>query len=372
MTILVATDKFKGTLTAAAAASAMTAGARRAFPDARFEIQPLADGGEGTVGALLAGVGGRLVSGVITGPLGAPVQAAYGPLDDDSIAIEVATATGLAQLSPAQYAPLEATSRGVGDLVSIVMEEHFGAQILIGIGGTASTDGGAGAATALGYRFLDTRGRELPPGGGALLRLARIDPDNARRAGGVVGLWDVANPLLGARGSARVYGPQKGATPEEVELLEEALATLAERIHIDLGLNVADMPGSGAGGGLGAGLVAFMGAELRPGAGAIAGAVGLESKIGGADLVITGEGSLDRQSLEGKVPAGVAELSRKAGVPCVAVAGRIELSEEELRAAGFHAWAAAVDVVGGDRALADPSASVEEATVAALDALGRP
>src|SRR5919106_53161 len=214
MVILVAPDKFKGTLPAEEAAAAMASGAQRVFPDARIEVQPLADGGEGTVGALIAGVGGHLVSLTITGPLGSPVEAAYGRLDDGSIAIEVASATRRALLSPHQYAPLEATSRGVGDLVSRVIDDHPGAPILIGIGDTATTDGGAGAATALGFRFLDSRGRELPPGGGALVGLARIDPEDARRPAGVVGLFDVANPLLGARGSARIYGPQKGATPE--------------------------------------------------------------------------------------------------------------------------------------------------------------
>jgi glycerate kinase len=369
MMILVAPDKFKGTLSAASAAAAMAAGARRAFPEAGIETQPLADGGEGTVEALLAGVGGRLVTVVITGPLGAPVEAAYGRLEDGSVAIEVASATGLAQLSPDQYAPIDATSRGVGDLVATVVDDG-GAPILIGIGGTASTDGGTGAATALGYRFLDDRGRELPPGGGALVRLARIDPNEARRPAAVIGVCDVTNPLLGDRGCARVYGPQKGATPDEVDLLEEAMATLAERIRADLGVEVADLPGAGAGGGLGAGLVAFMGAELRSGTEVITAAVALDAQIGRCDLVVTGEGSLDGQSLEGKVPAGVAGMARKAGVPCVAVAGRIELSESEMRAAGFGAWASSVEVVGAYRALAEPASSVEEATLAALTAFG--
>jgi glycerate kinase len=372
MMILVAPDKFKGTLSAASAAAAMAAGARRTFPNAEIETQPLADGGEGTVEALLAGVGGDLVTVVITGPLGAPVEAAYGRLDDGSVAIEVASATGLAQLSPDQYAPLDATSRGVGDLVATVVEYHGGAPILIGIGGTASTDGGTGAASALGFRFLDAQGRELPPGGGALVRLARIDPSEARRPAGVIGVCDVANPLLGDRGCARVYGPQKGATPSEVDLLEEALATLAQRLRTDLGADVANLPGAGAGGGLGAGLVAFMGAELRSGTEVITAAVALDAQVGGCELVVTGEGSLDGQSLEGKLPAGVADMARKAGVPCVAVAGQIELSEAEMRSAGFAAWASSVEVVGADRALAEPAAAVEEATVAALTAIRPP
>jgi len=368
MAILVATDKFKGTLSAAEAASAMATGVRRAFPDQLIHVQPLADGGEGTVDALLAGAGGRLVPVTITGPLGAPVDAGYGRLDDGSIAIEVASATGLARLSPGEYAPLTATSRGVGELVATAIEDHPRAQILVGIGGTASTDGGTGAATALGYRFLDPRGRELAPGGGALRELARIDPDRATRPSGVIGLRDVANPLLGPRGCARVYGPQKGASPDQVEMLEEAMTTLAERVRIDLGLDVAELPGAGAGGGLGAGLIAFMGAELRPGTEVITGVVGLAAQVDGADLVITGEGSLDHQSLEGKVPAGVAAIAANAGVPCLAVAGRIELSEAGMRAAGFAAWASAVDAGGAERALADPAAAVEEATVAALAA----
>jgi glycerate kinase len=368
MTILVATDKFKGTLTAAAAGSAMVAGARRVFPDANFDVQPLADGGEGTVEALLAGVGGRLVTTIITGPLGAPVEATYGRLDDGAIALEVASATGLALLSPDEYAPLDATSRGVGDLVTEVAERNTGARILIGIGGTASTDGGAGAATALGFRFLDAVGRELSPGGGALVSLSRIDSDNARRPSGVVGVSDVANPLLGSRGCARVYAPQKGASADEVAVLEEAMATLAERIRADLGLEVADLPGAGAGGGLGAGLVAFMGAELQPGTAVITRAVRLTEQIIGAELVITGEGSIDHQTLEGKVAAGVAEMARDEGVPCIAVAGRVALSDEAMRSAGFSAWGSAADVAGEERALAAPAEAVEEATHAALTA----
>ena len=372
MVILVAPDKFKGTLPAEEAAAAMASGAQRVFPDARIEVQPLADGGEGTVDALLAGVGGEVESTIITGPLGAPIEAHYGLLNDGSIAIEVASATGIARLSPDQYAPLEATSRGVGDLIAVIIERHPGAPILIGIGGTASTDGGTGAAAALGYRFLDARGRELPPGGGSLVNLERIDPTGAVRPSGVIGLCDVLNPLLGPRGCARVYGPQKGATPEQVAVLEAAMATFAERVQIDLGLDIADLPGSGAGGGLGAGLAAFIEAELRPGSGLIAKTVGLEDQIRGAELVITGEGSLDHQSLEGKVPAGVAKTALEVGVPCVAIAGRIELPEGELRAAGFARWASTVQVAGRDRAVAEPAAAVEEATAAALTAFRDP
>ena len=369
MVILVAPDKFKGTLTAPRAAEAIAVGLRRAHPDARIELQPLADGGEGTVDALRSGLGGDLVPAVITGPLGAPVEAVFGRLDDGRVAIEVASVTGLARLARYEYAPLEATSRGVGELVATVMDDYPGAPILIGIGGTASTDGGTGAATALGYRFLGARGQELPPGGGALVRLARIDNGTARRAAGVTGICDVANPLLGNRGCARVYGPQKGATPGEVELLEEAMGVLADRISADLGLDIADVPGAGAGGGLGAGLVAFMGAKLLPGAAVVTAAVGLPERIGRADLVVTGEGSIDRQSLEGKVPATVARMATEARVPCIAVAGRIELSEAEMRAAGFSAWASSVDVAGTERALSDPAATVSEATRAALAAL---
>ena len=349
----------------------MASGVRRVLPDQRIHVQPLADGGEGTVDALLAGVGGRRAQVAVTGPIGAPVDAGYGELDDGSIVIEVASATGLARLPPGEYAPLTAGSRGVGELVATAIEDHPRPQILVGIGGTASTDGGTGAATAIGYRFLDPRGRELAPGGGALRQLARIDPDGATPPPGVIGLRDVANPLLGARGCARVYGPQKGASPDQVAMLEEAMAILAERVRIDLGLDVAELPGAGAGGGLGAGLVAFMGAELRPGPDVITDIVGLAARADGADLVITGEGSLDHQSLEGKVPAGVAAIAAQAGAACLAVAGRIELSDAEMRAAGFAAWASAEDVAGAERALADPAGAVEEATVAALTSFRR-
>jgi glycerate kinase len=366
MVILIAPDKFKGTLTAAEVADALAAAARSLWPNARLVLQPLADGGEGTVDALRTGIGGTIREATASGPLGAPVDATYVRLVDGSMAIEVASVTGFRLVPRDELRPLEASSRGVGELVLTALEREGEVPILVGIGGTTSTDGGTGAASAIGHRFLDRRGRVLPDGGGSLEQLARIDGDRARRPNKIVALADVSNPLLGERGCARVYAPQKGADASDVEVLEAGLSVLAERIRADLGIEVADLPGAGAGGGLGAGLVAFMGAELTGGIDAIIDAVGLEAQAGEADVIVTGEGSLDRQTLEGKVPAGVLRVAQKQKKPCVAVAGRIELSNDELQSSGFSAWSTLVDAVGEEQAMKDPSRALFEAAVIAF------
>jgi glycerate kinase len=362
--LLVAPDKFKGTLTALDVARAMATGARRAQPDAVIELAPLADGGEGTVPALLQALGGERRTVGVTGPLRERVEADIAVLSDGRAALEMSSAAGLSLLDQDRLDPLAASSRGVGELVSAALDAGC-EQVVVGVGGSASTDGGTGAASALGWRFLDGRGHPVGDGGGALARLARIDPDGVEERLGrveILGACDVGNPLLGEQGAARVFTPQKGASEREVEQLEEALETLAERVRVDLGVDVSACWGCGAGGGMGAGLVAFFGAGLSGGFDLVAKLVQLEEKIAAADVVVTGEGSLDAQSLAGKVPVGVASACARAGVACVAVAGVIELPREQLRSLGIGEAIALVDVVGRRRALEDPTAAVAAAT----------
>lgn len=367
MRVVIAPDKYKGSLSAAEVARAMEAGLRRVLPDALISLRPLADGGEGTVDALIESLGGRTYTHTVAGPIGAPVRATYGLLTDGRAVIEVAAACGLALLGADEQDPLGASSYGVGQLLAAALDRGVTGAI-IGVGGTASSDGGTGAAAALGWRFLDARGRELPLGGASLLDLMRVDGAAARPVGvPVVGLYDVTNPLVGASGAARVFGPQKGATHEQVELLERAIERLSERVETDFRLRVSDLPGGGAGGGLGAGLVAFCGAQLTPGLEMVMDAVGLDELLAGADLALTGEGRLDAQSLAGKTPVGVAARARAAGVKCVAIAGDVDLDEGALRDAGFEGAASLVAAYGLEEALRRPHEAVEEATAAVLE-----
>ena len=334
MRIVVAPNAFKGSLSALAAAKAIGDGIRLADPDADLTLVPIADGGDGTVDALVAGADGQHRVLRVRGPLTDPVDADYGVIDGGKTAvIEMAKAAGLALLPQDKRDPRVTTTYGVGELLQHAYDggaRHF----IVGIGGSATNDGGAGMAQALGYHLLDTQGHELPPGGLALQNLARI------HVGGVHANWndaqvdvacDVTNPLTGPSGASAVYGPQKGATPEMVAELDAALKHFAEIIRRDLGVDVEPLPGAGAAGGLGAGLVAFTGARLRPGAEMVMEALKLDDRIKGADLVITGEGRLDSQTARfGKGPAAVARHARKAGIPVVGLAGGIA-DEAELR-----------------------------------------
>ena len=333
MRIVVAPNAFKGSLSALAAAKAIGDGIRLADPDADLILVPIADGGDGTVDALVAGADGQHRVLRVRGPLTDPVDADYGVIDGGKTAvIEMAKAAGLALVPQDKRDPRVTTTYGVGELLQQAYEggaRHF----IVGIGGSATNDGGAGMAQALGYHLLDAQGHELPPGGLALQNLARI------HVGGVHANWndaqvdvacDVTNPLTGPSGASAVYGPQKGATPEVVAELDAALKHFAQIIRRDLGVDVESLPGAGAAGGLGAGLVAFTGARLRPGAEMVMEALKLDDRIKGADLVITGEGRLDSQTARfGKGPAAVARHARKAGIPVVALAGGIA-DEAEL------------------------------------------
>lgn len=370
MRILVAPDKFRGTLTAAEAASAIARGWRRQRPDDVLEEVPLADGGEGTLEALLAALGGERRTARVSGPLGDEVEAPFGLADGPSGPlgiVEMARASGLELVSRSRRDPLRASTRGTGELILAAL--RAGArEVLVCLGGSATTDGGAGMAQALGIALLDAEGRPVAPGGIGLLRLARIDVrglDPLARTARIQAACDVDSPLTGPQGAAHVFGPQKGATPEEVLLLDRALGHLAAVIHRDLGIDVRSLPGAGAAGGLGGGLVAFLGAKLRPGVQVVMEAVGLVRRVEAADLVITGEGAFDASSLRGKVPAGVLEIARAAGVPALVLCGRAEIRPPGLE---VHALA---ELVGPERAVADARLALEEAAAAIAARVGR-
>ncbi len=336
--ILCAPDSFKGSLPASLAARALAEGVRPVLPGEEILEVPLADGGEGTVDALLAALGGKKVSARVQGPLGKPVEAFFGFIRGGKTAVvEMAAASGLPLVPAGERNPLPASTYGTGELIRAALEAGA-REILVGLGGSATCDGGAGMAQALGFRLLDGRGRELPPGGAALVRLARIEPppkDPPFPGIRFRALCDVDNPLLGRRGAARVFAPQKGASPEEVELLEKGLERLAARIRDQLGRDVAELPGAGAAGGLGAGLAGFLGADLQPGSSFVARAVELEKKIRAARLVLTGEGRLDGQTSMGKAPFQVIRLAREAGVPVFAFAGELAPGFEALYKEGL-------------------------------------
>ncbi|MEV6976114.1 glycerate kinase [Kitasatospora sp. NPDC093806] len=335
--VVVAPDKFKGTLEAAEAAARIAVGIRRAAPGVEVRELPVADGGEGTLAAALA-AGFARVPAKVAGPTGLPVDAAFAVRGTTAV-VELAQASGLARLPAGRTAPLAAGSYGVGQLIARAVA--LGAErIVLGLGGSACTDGGAGMVQALGVPLLDAVGAELPPGGAALRRLDRIDPAPAARALAGVELvvaCDVDNPLLGPRGAAAVYGPQKGASGEDLVVLEEGLTRFADVVGAAVGRDVRDAPGAGAAGGVGFAALALLGATVRPGIEFLLDLLGFDEAVRGARLVVTGEGCLDAQTLHGKAPAGVAAAAARAGVPVVAVAGRVELSEREWRAAGFVA-----------------------------------
>lgn len=341
MRITVAPDSLKESLSAAEAAAAIASGLRRAMPAASIDCAPMADGGEGTVDALVAATGGRKARARVTGPLGEPLVAEYGLLGDGQTAvIEMAAASGLPLVPQERRNPLLTTTRGTGELIRAALDQGV-RRILIGVGGSATVDGGAGMAQALGVRFLDVNGKELPPGGGALERLARIDASALdRRVRGVEILVasDVTNPLCGPQGAARIYGPQKGATSAMVERLDRNLIRLAEVIRRDLGVDVLKLPGGGAAGGLGAALVAFLGARICSGAELVMETVGLPQRIAASQWVITGEGRIDRSSAYGKTVAAVARAAQAAGVPVIVLAGSIGPGAEVVHELGVTAF----------------------------------
>jgi glycerate kinase len=350
--LVVAPDKFKGSLTAREVADRIAAGIARVAPDVAIARVPVADGGDGTVDAALA-AGFTRVAVRAHGPTGAPVDTAFAVREGLAV-IEMADVSGLRLLDPGGLDALRASSSGVGEVIRAALD-HGCHTVVLGIGGSASTDGGAGMLAALGARLFDAAGTELPPGGGALSTLERVDlsgldPRLAQTR--VVVASDVDNPLLGPYGAAAVYGPQKGATPADVALLDAALARWDEVLGRALQGTPAgrswdgmrDRPGAGAAGGVGYAAMGVLGGALEPGIGLIMDLVRFAEHVPGAGLVITGEGSLDQQTLSGKAPAGVAAAAQAAGVPVIAVCGRLALTEDELHTAGFAGAYALTDI----------------------------
>jgi len=333
--IVVAMDSFKGSLTAERACKVVAESIASVVPSAEIVIKPMADGGEGTAQAMLAAGDGQWIENVVTGPLpDMRVRAGFAWFAGENLAVvEMATASGLQLLSPQRRNPLKTTTYGTGQLITAAMD-YGTRRILLAIGGSATVDGGVGAAKAMRWKFLDKDGKDVALGGGQLLQIAEIVPPQHLCRVPIEVLFDVDNPLCGEQGAARVYGPQKGATEEMVEVLEAGLEHLAELVQKQLGCDIANLPGAGAAGGLAAGAVAFMGAKLVRGIETVISWTRLDQAIAGADWVITGEGCFDKQSLRGKVVAGVARVARSAGTKVAVIAGQVLLARQEYRSLG--------------------------------------
>lgn len=362
--ILVAPQEFKASLTAREAAEAIARGIQHALPDAEIELLPMADGGPGTVEALVEARDGRYLHADTHDPLGRPLSARWGASGDTAF-IEISAASGLTLLAPDERDPRRTTTSGTGELLRAALDAGY-RRLLVGVGGSATNDGGAGMAQALGARLLDAAGDELPPGGAALAELASIDIaslDPRVREAEVIVAADVTNPLCGPQGASLVYGPQKGASAAVAAELDVALAYYADVVQRDLGIDLAGIPGAGAAGGLAGGLIAFCGAKIRPGFEVVADAAGLAERLQRADLVITGEGRLDSQSAYGKVTAGMAREARTAGKCVVAIAGSV--SGDEATRPFDHVFALAPDPAQADEAMARAADLLADAAEAA-------
>ncbi|MEH7147683.1 glycerate kinase [Priestia aryabhattai] len=340
MKFVIAPDSFKESLTALRVCEAVEKGIKTHFPNAEISKVPMADGGEGTVQSLVDATGGEIIQARVTGPIGKEVEAFYGILGDGKTAvIEMAAASGLHHVPIDKRNPLITTTRGTGELILKALD-HKVKHIIIGIGGSATNDGGAGMAKALGAKLLDAKGAEIKEGGGSLDQLTSIDLTNldSRLAEVKVEVaCDVDNPLTGETGASAVFGPQKGATPDMVKQLDRNLAHYAAIVGKEVGIHIQSVPGAGAAGGLGGGLLAFLSAELKPGVDIVIKATQLESYIKNADLVITGEGRIDGQTIYGKTPIGVAKTAKKHSVPVIAIAGSIGAGSEAVYEHGISA-----------------------------------
>lgn len=340
MKIVIAPDSFKESLSAELCAQAIKRGFAEIFPQADYLCLPIADGGEGTVEAMVAATGGDMISHRVTGPMGAPVDGFYGLISEGKTAvIEMAAASGLMLVEPHLRDPLRATSYGTGELIRHALDAGI-RHLILGIGGSATVDGGTGMAKALGAKFLDAQGQPIAEGGGDLHRLAQIDITtlDARLADCFIEVaCDVDNPLIGPRGAAHVFGPQKGATPEAVEQLERGLVNYARMLQPLTEDNVSSMPGGGAAGGMGIAARVFLQAHLRPGIEIVLDAVGLEQAVMDATLVITGEGRIDSQTAGGKAPIGVAQVARRHNVPVIGIAGVLGEGAEVVHQHGIDA-----------------------------------
>jgi len=340
MKFVLAPDSFKESMTAKEVCQAMEAGLKVSFPDAEFIHVPMADGGEGTVQSLIDATGGKIYTKTVSGPVGQKVTAQFGIIHSQHTAvIEMASASGIQYTNKATKNPLAATTYGTGELIKASLDQGV-KKIILGIGGSATNDGGAGMAAALGVKFLDKHGAMLPPGGGALSLLSKIDISGIdSRIADVefIVACDVTNPLCGENGASKVFGPQKGATPEMVATLDAGLAHYAQMIFEQLGRAVKDVPGAGAAGGLGAGLMAFTQCQMARGIDIVTQYAGLSEKLAAADYCFTGEGGIDFQTKFGKTPYGVAQAAKSHGVPVIALAGYIGDGVKELYPEGIDA-----------------------------------
>lgn len=340
MRIVVAPDSYKGSLSATAVCNAMEEGIHSVFPNASIRKLPIADGGEGTMEALVSATGGKLVHENVLNPLGESVDSFWGILgDNETGVIELAAASGLMLVAENKRDPLITTSYGTGQLIKAALNRGL-RKLIIGIGGSATNDGGMGMLQALGVKFLDAEGKELPFGGNALARLDRIDPtglDSRVAETQIIVACDVNNPLCGPQGASAIYGPQKGATIEMVEVLDRALSRYEEVARKTTGKDVANVPGAGAAGGFGAGLLFFTDAVLRPGVQIVLEAVGFESMLKETDIVFTGEGCTDYQTVNGKAPVGVARIASAQGVPTICISGSLGFGYEEVYSYGINA-----------------------------------
>lgn len=363
MKIVIAPDSYKESLSALEVAQAVQAGFSQVFPDATYVLVPVADGGEGTVDAMVAATAGRREGVAVSGPLGMPVEAFYGLTGDGATAvIEMAAASGLMLVPAAQRNPLVTTSRGTGELIRAALDAGA-RRFILGIGGSATNDGGAGMVQALGACLLDARGQDIGPGGGALAGLERIDVstlDPRLAECRIEVACDVDNPLTGARGASAVFGPQKGATPAMVQTLDASLTRFARIIERDLGVAVDQVPGAGAAGGMGAAMLAFFGATLKPGIEIVTAAVELDAHVRDADLVITGEGRIDFQTVHGKTPIGVARVAKRHGKPVIGIAGSLGAKVGVVHEHGIDAVFSVLNTPCTlEEALRDAAANVE-------------
>ena len=346
MRILIAPDSYKNALSALEVAKSLKSGLQKVFQDAEFEILPMADGGEGTVEALIDATQGQMIKTPVCDPLMRPIESSFGITGDGVTAvIEMASASGIQLITSGERNPWITTTYGTGELILAALDRGC-RDIILGIGGSATNDCGMGMAAALGVKFLDHAGNSVGPGGGMLAEVTRIDIsglDNRIKETKIMVACDVTNPLTGPDGAAHVYGPQKGADPEMVNKLDSNLKKFSDLIMEQLGKDVEQIPGAGAAGGLGAGLIAFLDGELVEGVPAIAAKTGLEEAVAKADIVITGEGGIDFQTQFGKTPYGVAQVAKKHGKPVIAVAGTIGKGVDELYSKGIDAVISILD-----------------------------
>ena len=371
MKIVIAPQAFKGSISALDAARAMRNGVLEVFPDAQTVLSPVADGGDGTLETLVEGSGGEIREATVTGPLGERRVAQWGAMGDGVTAvIEMARTSGLALVPLDRRDPLNATTYGLGEIVLSALDYGF-RRFIMGIGGSATNDAGAGMAQALGVRLLDAAGNELPHGGTALANLSRINMsgiDPRVKESSFLVACDVSNPLTGPEGASAIYGPQKGATLEMVQTLDAALLHFSEVVRHDIGAEVNDLQGAGAAGGLGGGMVAFLDAELRAGVDIVLDTVGLDDALEGADLVLTGEGALDYQTVYSKAPIGVAERAKRLGIPVIAIAGTLG---DRYRLVHDHGIDAALAITNAPMSLEEASSRSAELIADAAEQAAR-